>query len=309
MHREFLYNIIFLPVILVISAIATYEDFKFSKVSNKLIIAGLSYSLIVYWLAWILYGLGLAKLSLLWNFDKWLINLLISTVVAYIIWHFKMWGAGDAKFFICCSALFPIGQYSLIYFNYYFPSFLLLIMIFIPATAFLLLKSCIALIIRLNSGNERNKLLKSAGEKLKKPDVKAAAKVIFGFFVSFMFFKTMGQRFTNLTKFSMNQNMTAVIFLFVFKPLTGIFKKSLNLLIIIFSFLIIYIFLFTAYPLGQLLLKIKSSFLMALVIMVLFPTLKKIVEVYVEDSEKKTTPFAVWISLGVLLSWFLRYLY
>ena len=84
MPSSIISNIIFLPVILFIGCVTSYEDFKSSKIRNKWILMGLLYAFAVYSVSWILYALAASEIispviesvtfNLVWIFDKWCIN-------------------------------------------------------------------------------------------------------------------------------------------------------------------------------------------------------------------------------------------
>lgn len=300
------FNIIFLPIILFIGFITSYEDFKTSKIKNKWVILGLSYSLSIYLFIWILGKLGLVGSYLIWNFDKWCINLLISTVVAYLLWHFKMWAAGDAKLFICYSALIPIGQYSKVYFNYYFASFLLLLAIFIPATVFLFLKSMVYFIKKFDFSEIKKKIPKLVKEKFTKFNRIEIGKVLLGFFVFFLFLRILWQHSYNLlSKILPNQNILVLISLLAFPQLSKIFKKNIKFMPIAFIVLLAYFSFKIAYSWRQSILEIGNIFGRSMLIMILFPLFRKVINLYEERTIQKTTPFAIWMFLGVLIIWFL----
>lgn len=309
------HSIIFLPVISFLGIITSYEDFRFSKIRNKWILMGLLYSFTIYLLVWILYGLAKGKIIsctigretsyLIWNFDKWCINLLISTVMAYLLWHFKMWAAGDAKLFICYSSLIPIGQYSKVYFNYYFASFLLLLAIFIPATGLLFLRSIVYFIKGFNFKKTKERLPGLIKEKWAKLNKIETGKVFLGFFVFSLFFRLLRQEFSNLiAKILPNQNIVIFICLLGFNQLSKFFKKNIKFMVIVFVILIAYSGFRTEYPWQRFILEMSDMSRRTVLIMILFPIFKKTTDLYSERTQK-TMPFAIWMFLGALITWFL----
>jgi len=310
-------GIIFLPIILFIGCITSCEDFFVSKIRNKWILTGMLYVLIVYFLSWALYVLAWGKFIspkigyivsyLVWNFDKWCINLVISILIAYLLWYFKMWAAGDAKLFICYSALIPMGQYSKVYFNYYFASFLLLLATFIPATIFLLLKSATYFIRRFNLYQIKENMLKLIKGKLTKFNKIEAGKVLFGFFVLFLSFRILRQQIMNLIgKVLFNQNVLILISLLAFRFFSKAFKRGFKFTVIIFIILSIYLGFKMMHSPKELISEMRSVFGWTLFfMMVLFPLFERIVSLYTERTTQKTTPFAIWMFLGALITWFL----
>jgi len=313
---KIIYSAIFLPLIFFIGIITTREDIKSSKIKNKWVLLGLLYSFIVYLLSWIVFKLALAGIVnpfigqatsyLIWNFDKWCINLMISSLVAYFLWHFKMWAAGDAKLFICYTALIPINQYSKVYFGYYFASFLLLLTIFIPATIFIFLRSVIYFIKRFELSKLRERMPKLIKEKLAKFNGIEVGKIILGFFVFFLFFKILREGLTNLViKFLPKQNILLLASLLAFKQLSKFFKKNTKLMLVALVILIAYIGFKVMYSREQFILGIGNILGSILSIMILFPVFKKIINIYTEKTTQKTIPFAIWMFLGALIVWFI----
>jgi len=309
-----LFNLIFLPIIFFIGFTTSYEDFKFSKIKNKWILIGLLYPFLIYLFSWILYMLAIKKIIppylgwiasyLIWNFDKWCINLVISSLVAYLLWNFKLWAAGDAKLFICYSSLIPMGKYSRVYFNYYFASFLLLLAIFIPATIYLLFRSIFYFLKRFKLMEIREKLSKLIKEKLRFNKIEMG-KVILGFVVFFLFFKILRKEFQNLIfKILPSQNILILASLLFFNPLSKFFKKNAKFIVIAFVVLIIYFGFKMVYSDKQFILETGDIFGRSISIMVLFPVFKKLIDLYEERTLQKTTPFAIWMFLGVLIIWF-----
>jgi len=241
-----------------------------------------------------------------WNFDKWCINLAISTAVAYLLWHFKMWGAGDAKLFIAYAALIPMGQYSKVYFNYYFASFLLFLSIFITATAFLFLRAMLYFLKRLNFTKVRNSLTNLKKVKINKPKIFELVKVLFGFFVFFLFFIILRQEFVSLVgRILPNRNILMLITLLAFRPLSKIFKKKSKSVLLFFIVFVLYIIFKIQSSGGQYLIFTVSALKRSAMIMLLFPIIAKTIHIYEENTIHKTTPFAFWMFLGALITWFI----
>lgn len=122
-------ELIFLPIILFIGIVGTYNDFKVKKISNKLILFGF-----FCWIAVFLF-IGLFDLFKNGNFPmfeyitKNILNVFCASFVAVFFWKKNFWGAGDAKLFIVFSLLIPLSFYWRSYFPI-FPSLVLLINIF-----------------------------------------------------------------------------------------------------------------------------------------------------------------------------------
>lgn len=309
-----IYSIIFLPLVILIGIITTYQDWKYSKIKNRWVILGVAYAFCVYAIAGALYLL--AKESslnqeadfvfypLVWKVHKWGINLFVATLVAYLLWHFKIWGAGDGKLFICYSALIPAGQYSKVYFSYNFSSFLLLLTIFIPATFFLFLRSIFYCIKTFSFKEIRGAVYKAIREKVVKSDKREIFKVAFGFLAFFMALKTIRHLLEGAFKqLAFDQNRLMLVTLMLCQPLAAVFKKNFKIVVGALIMLILYAAFRAGDKGGWLLRELGNSFPSLLFILLAFPFFKKTMDYYIERTTKKTTPFAHWMFLGALLAW------
>lgn len=142
-----LINLFFLPAIFFIGIVTSYEDIKFSKIKRKWIGRGLIYPLLGYLL---LYFFSILRVvdyrGINYSYiQEFLINGFISIAIAYLFWKLGIWAAGDAKLFIVYTLLIPLDYYSKSYFPY-FPSFALLLNIFIPLFLFVLIIAFLRLI-------------------------------------------------------------------------------------------------------------------------------------------------------------------
>lgn len=121
----------FLPAIIALGIITSYEDIKFGKIRNKWIILALTYAVITYCIL-ITYHYLTAGLN-----QHYLIELLTNTLFAVAVgfgaWYLGIWTAGDGKLFIAFSALIPLSVYTVGY-QAWIPSITLLINIFISAS-------------------------------------------------------------------------------------------------------------------------------------------------------------------------------
>jgi Flp pilus assembly protein protease CpaA len=291
---------------LLIGVITSFEDFNEYRIKNKWVIIGVLYSFLVYLLVLILSKPGSFGFYLAWNIDKWCVNLAISSLAAYLLWHFRMWGAGDAKLFICYVTLIPIGQYSRVYLNYYFASFLLLMAIFIPATIYLLARSGIYFLNSFDFRQTRVAILKLIIKMKESFDRFYLIKLLLGFFFFFLLFKVVNERLYSFfgNRIMSGQNIPILISLLAFRPLAKIFSKNVLAVVFSLALLIIYIIFCMSYPWQQFILEIRNTLGKTLLIMFLFPAFNKIIDLYTDRVVHKNSPFAVWMFLGALLVWF-----
>lgn len=140
---------LFLVPLLAIALVASFEDFKYGKIRNKWLKIGF------------IWGFALFGLFLLWNLSFWLmghfgisprsvlllklsylkdvsLNTTLAFLIGFLMWHWSVWSAGDAKLFALFSLLLPLKFYAKGYLSY-FPSFALLLNIFTVALLVFLL--------------------------------------------------------------------------------------------------------------------------------------------------------------------------
>ena len=116
----------FLPGILALGIITSYTDIKSGKIKNKIVFGAIIYAILANIL--ISFVMPVTKEYMVHSF--W--NPASALIIGFIMWHMRLWTAGDGKLFVAFSALIPLSIYSLGY-QKYIPSFTLLINIFIPA--------------------------------------------------------------------------------------------------------------------------------------------------------------------------------
>ena len=96
----------FLPMLLFLGGVASYEDIREGKIRNKWILLGLCYGTIVY------VYLLIANPPLL-NIHELLpvlINAFLALCMGFLLWHLGLWSAGDAKLFFVLAFLLPSLQ-------------------------------------------------------------------------------------------------------------------------------------------------------------------------------------------------------
>ncbi|MCX5712959.1 MAG: hypothetical protein NTY47_07900 [Candidatus Omnitrophica bacterium] len=316
MHNNFVYLVLFMPVILGLGIITSWEDLISSTIRNKWVLTVLIYSICIYFSVWIFksaninqlfsYKIGNAVTCLSWNIDKWCINLLIGSLAAYFFWHYKVWGAGDAKLFICYCALIPMGQYSKVYFNYYFASFFLLLAVFIPATVFLLVRALFYHIRRFKLVLLQDRIRELLSSKRPFSHILGALKAVFGFFVLFLLFNiTAFVLQSALGRAIIDQNLFMILLLPLFGLLSKFFQKNTRFMIVFAAVLILCILLGPEGLRYRFASQALSSFFRSILVMVIFLFCRKVTDLYIERNEPgRYTPFAHWMFLGVIITWF-----
>jgi len=114
---------IFLPFILILGAITSYEDVKHGKIRNKWVILALIIALTINFILLLAGRISLNYLIRLFSL------FFVSFLGGFALWYIKMWSSGDAKLFAAYIALIPLEIYPTFDF---FPTYLI-VCTFIPA--------------------------------------------------------------------------------------------------------------------------------------------------------------------------------
>lgn len=104
----------FLPMIVFLGIITSYEDIKFGKIRNKWVVIGIGYGILV---NLNLFFLNKISLDYIIGFSA---NAMAALAAGFAIWLLNLWTAGDAKLFFAYSTLVPIYKpYSYSFFIAY----------------------------------------------------------------------------------------------------------------------------------------------------------------------------------------------
>jgi Flp pilus assembly protein protease CpaA len=153
-----LLNLLFLFPLGIIGAICSYTDIKYGKIFNKWILRGGGYILFLY-LFLFSYSFSVGNEENINSLLNLLVNGFTALLGGYILWHFKLWSAGDAKLFTVFSFLIPLSFYSKSYIAF-FPSFNLLINLAVPLLFVLAGNKLFVLIKNVCNGKQKiNQLL------------------------------------------------------------------------------------------------------------------------------------------------------
>lgn len=155
----------FLPGIIALGLITSYQDMKYGKIKNKWIILGIFYAVVVNIILYIqAYQDPNIGINMHYTIELFT-NFIFAVLAGYLLYHFKVWTAGDGKLFITFAALIPFTIYKVGY-EEWIPSIILLVNIFIPAFLLMIL----AIILRAKEGNIGAEL-KSSLKRFMKPRV------------------------------------------------------------------------------------------------------------------------------------------
>jgi len=274
-----IFNVLFLPVLFFIGIITSYEDFKYGKVKNKWILLGLIWGLVIIFFFVIWYFIASPVTRFYYfnilqlpdnsqvsvftvNIDylgSVILNAVIALVVAFLMWRFNAWAAGDAKLFIVYSMLTPLTYYWKSYLSY-FPSFILLINIFIPIFLYLLVRSCLyyfkfvyfwiikrqVIDVPKKNNNFKKKFYNKKNKKIDKKKklleiIKNTAGILLcfiGVFLILSLFKGFIEKYTFINVSSLQVFVFAFLIIFS-RSLAKVFSKPIVLKIIIIILIVI----------------------------------------------------------------------
>lgn len=123
-------NFLFLLPLAIIGLICSYTDIKYGKIFNKWVSLGFLYVLLLYVFLFS-YNFSVGNGENIYYLLRLSANGFTALLGGYILWRFKLWSAGDAKLFAVYSFLIPLSFYSKSHIIF-FPSFNLLINLFVP---------------------------------------------------------------------------------------------------------------------------------------------------------------------------------
>lgn len=310
-----IFDILFLPVLFFIGLITAYEDIRYGKVRNKWILLGLIWGLSVIFCFFVWYFIA-SPLTLYYYFEiqhlpdnssvpvftvsllylgRVLLNAFLALLISFLMWRFNAWAAGDAKLFVVFALLLPLKYYWKSYLSY-FPSFALLINIFIPIFLYLFFRSCFyylnLIYFRIFRGQRIAFSKKEGNKKDKKKAVwekiKNMAIMLSGFISIFLIF---GFIQAPIKKYFSIDISTWQMFIFagliIFSgSLSKVFQKPITLKIIVILLIILLSYGFIFFPgatwemLGQ---TIKNM----AVFMVVLGLFRKVVNSYVLKTSLK----------------------
>lgn len=304
-------NYLFLPLFFFIGLITSYEDFRYGKIRNKWIILGFVWALAAYsfFFTWNLFhfgGLsGEIPISFLWDS---LLNGFAALGVAYLIWRLEGWSAGDAKLFFVFSLLIPASFYQKSYLPI-FPSFALLVNIFIPLLLFLFVKSCFVFFTARKLKGCRFKILK--GFFWNKIYWFTRGALVLGFLGLILFFdflrEAVGKHFLISNMFFWQMLFFAA--LMIFSRFSGVFfKKKAAVKIFFLIFALSFGWGVFSAPRLTFEILVRSAPWM-IIFMFVLGLFIKLLDLYVSGAEKRgggAFSMAIWIFLGGILTLILK---
>jgi hypothetical protein len=309
-------DILFLPVLFFIGAIASYQDFYCGKIKNKWIILGLVWGggVFAVFTTWNLAAnflldiWGIQLPVILWAYIlKVLLNALIALAAGYFLWYFDVWAAGDAKLFFIFALLLPLKYYWRSALPY-FPSAVLLINTFIPIIIFLVLLNLYRLWAYVRELARAGQLRKTfdglAGQSkvLIKKEKWQIVRVIAGAFLMSFIFQLLRYKF-----FGMNNgqsNWMIVIFLLMSQSMryfNMILRSRIGQASVVLAALVCAYWtraFFAAGDFFEIMRLMKSSLLIMPAFLLIYALLTKMPG----GQKKRLLPFALWMFVGVLIT-------
>lgn len=93
---------------LILGLITSYTDIRYGKIRNKWILLGLSYFILINMMGIFFFDFLINKNYIFFT----ALNFTFSLVLGFLIWHFRLWTAGDGKLFTAFSLLTPLSVYT-----------------------------------------------------------------------------------------------------------------------------------------------------------------------------------------------------
>ena len=304
-------NFLFLPVLCLIGVITAWQDIKYGKIKNRWIIIGLAWGLGCYFLLLTMNLVAGKEFLTLFYVKESLINSSIALALGYLLWRLDFWSAGDAKLFFVFSLLLPLNYYQKSYLPI-FPSFALLVNIFLPVFIFLALCSFLFVIKSLSK-----KLLISPQKNFKdfllffENKIKKDGRTILGgglgMILAFSFLLIIRQKIQGAvsTDPAISGFVLICIILIFSKQIFGFLRKK-TVLKAVSVILILWLGYGLAFESEQVFGMLLAIFRTLAIFILLLGLVKKTTDFYIEQSKEKKMPFAFWMAIGVAITIFLK---
>lgn len=307
---------LFLPVLFLIGLVTSYQDFKEGKIKNKWIVLGMIWGLGIYILL-LFWAILAPYLSQIFSQQftvvlpsyilKVFINSAIALIFGYLLWYFNLWSAGDAKLFFVFSLLLPLKYYWKSALPY-FPSFALLINIFISLVIFLFFQSIFFSLKQIARIKNWPIILKEKFFKWRSQvriNWFSWLKVILGFGLFFLILQIIRLEFTEYFAFLGEYQFLILFILILFKPLKNLFQKSWVFLVLVFILGVYFVYGLIIFP-QEISQQLVGNLRISLYFLIGLGFFGLAVNFYIEKSETKHLPFAIWMLIGTILTIFLK---
>lgn len=226
----------YFAVIFAIGIYAVYTDINYGIVKNSSIRIGLITALSLHFISSFFTNAPLLSIFL---------SLIVSCVVAFAIWYFKFWAAGDAKLFILFSFLIPIQYYSFSNYAAIFMVFVLLGNILILAMIYFVLDDFIRLVKeRSNSHGAVFKKVSEFKNYVYNNRFKFL-KVVWGYFCLFELVRLLASDLSQLiSSMPILSSFSYLILFLIYRPLSVLLGKPKRIVwlptVLFFSYITIH---------------------------------------------------------------------
>lgn len=285
-------DILFLPAVLFLGIVSTIQDFRVRRISNLWIIISLAYAAGAH----LYLFMSGDQQETLWSLRAF-VNILASALVAIYFWKQNWWGGGDAKLFVCYSALIPLSHYPFGYFSYYFASFLLLLVTFIPAAIWTFLYAQIGLIKARRNIYNNFSLSKERFWEF----IQLSVCFVAIFFLSKLLALILGRYFYGI------KDLSVIVWLFslgFYKIVFKLLQKWLWLLAVLWILGMCSMVFVPCLNQINVWRVVFNSFLSWMFIFILRRHVFRTIENYVEWTKNNNMAFAEWMFLGAVVVWF-----
>lgn len=116
----------------------SYSDIKYGKIRNKHLSYAFLYSFIFNIVIAFQYNVSIIPLNR--YYIDLLVNVIISAIFGFLLWHLMLWSSGDGKLLTAYSALIPLSAYSIGYIQW-FPSFVIFLNTFLLGALYITFNS------------------------------------------------------------------------------------------------------------------------------------------------------------------------
>lgn len=282
-----LIDYIFLPAIICLGIITSYEDIRLNRIRLCLIKWGLLYAVLGHLLLILVGFWGVAGYEGVNGayIKEYVVNGLVSLVASYSLWKMGGWAAGDAKLFVVFTLLIPLSYYSKGYLSV-FPSFALLVNIFIPVFFFIFISTIERLLyITIASFSKKSKNRKfsfSVKEFFKNLIVpaKRKKKEITAKAVAYIFILTVASKV--IGRYGINPIIILLIMILFFDSFCKLLIKNKALTII---FAVILLFYFTWETVNQRFAMLLNLFTNIILLLLLFAIVNFLIKIYIKHTQ------------------------
>lgn len=244
-------------IAIILGLISALTDFKEMKIYNKNIKIFLIISIIIYLLCF-------NQIEIIY-IKYYLINLIISIIISFIFYYFKIWAAGDAKLFLAIIFMIPYPVYQNNIKNI-FPAMYLLIIIFSIAFIYVVLESIFLWI------KDKEKFKKIKGLELtKKTIIEFLSNYFMGYFIILFINNILFKFLTdfNLYNGSLIMLCNTLLLVFIYQIIRN--KKNIYLTTIIFIILNIIFYIIYGFNFQP----INKKMLLIVLTIILFRTISE----------------------------------